>query len=127
MITIRVSTTKMDVAIMTEYFYRKLENVNLTDKRLRRLKMRNLTEEEAEIYDQRLNTEAIEINKRIDDAFSELNTHYNRMSGLTRDYRELKQELMRLQSEQESNLLWLRILAGISTVMWILMFILLFI
>jgi hypothetical protein len=29
----------MDVAIMTEYFYRKLENVNRTDKRLRRIKM----------------------------------------------------------------------------------------
>lgn len=89
--------------------------------------MRNLTEEESEIYGQWLNDEAVDVNKRIDDAFSELNTHYNRMSGLTRDYRELKQELMRLQSEQESNLLWLRILAGISTVMWILMFILLFI
>lgn len=89
--------------------------------------MRNLTDEEAEIYDQWLNAEAVDVNKRIDDAFSELNTHYNRMSGLTRDYRELKQELMRLQSEQESNLLWLRILAGISAVMWILMFILLFI
>ena len=89
--------------------------------------MRNLTEEESEIYGQWLNDEAVDVNKRIDDAFSELNTHYNRMSSLTRDYRELKQELMRLQSEQESNLLWLRILAGISTVMWILMFILLFI
>ena len=89
--------------------------------------MRNLTEEESEIYGQWLNDEAVDVNKRIDDAFSELNTHYNRMSGLTRDYRELKQELMRLQSEQESNLLWLRILAGISAVMWILMFILLFI
>ena len=29
----------MDAAIMTEYFYRKLENVNRTDKRSRRMKM----------------------------------------------------------------------------------------
>ena len=89
--------------------------------------MRNLTEEEAEIYDQWLNAEAVDVNKRIDDAFLELHTHLSRMNGLTRDYSELKQELIRLQSEQESNLLWLRILAGISTVMWIIMFILLFI
>lgn len=89
--------------------------------------MRNLSEEEAEIYDSWLNVEAVDVNKRIDDAFMELHTHLGRMNGLTRDYLELKQELMRLQSEQESNLLWLRILAGISTVMWILMFILLFI
>ena len=81
----------------------------------------------AEPYQIELTDKTSELNKRIDDAFSELNTHYNRMSSLTRDYRELKQELMRLQSEQESNLLWLRILAGISAVMWILMFILLFI
>lgn len=89
--------------------------------------MRNMTDEETEIYNSRYGAEAVDVNKRIDDAFSELNTHYNLMSSLIRDYRELKQELMRLQSEQESNLLWLRILAGISTVMWILMFILLFI
>ena len=29
----------MDVAIMREYFYRKLENVNRTDKRLKRIEM----------------------------------------------------------------------------------------
>ena len=53
--------------------------------------MRNLTEEEAEIYDQWLNAEAVDINKRIDDAFMELHTHLGRMNGLTRDYSELKQ------------------------------------
>lgn len=89
--------------------------------------MRNLTEEEAEIYDQWLNAEAVDINKRIDDAFMELHTHLGRMNGLTRDYSELKQELIRLQAEQKSNLLWLRILTGISAVMWVIMFILLFI
>lgn len=89
--------------------------------------MRNMTDEETEIYNSRYEAEAVDVNKRIDDAFMELHTHLGRMNGLTRDYSELKQELIRLQSEQESNLLWLRILAGISTVMWILMFILLFI
>lgn len=34
-----------------------------------------------------------ELNKRIDDAFTELDTQRNRMSGLTRENSELKQEL----------------------------------
>lgn len=89
--------------------------------------MRNLTEEEAEIYDQWLNAEAVDVNKRIDDAFVELHTHLSRMNGLTRDYSELKQELIRLQVEQKLNFLWLRVLTGISAVMWVIMFILLFI
>ena len=42
MITIRVNTAKMDVAIMTEFFYLELEYVNRTDKRLRRMKMAEL-------------------------------------------------------------------------------------
>ena len=68
-----------------------------------------------------------EINKRIDDAFMELHTQLGRMNGLTRDYSELKQELIKLQEAQKSNLLWTRLLTGISAVMWIILLILLFI
>jgi len=39
-----------------------------------------------------------ELNKRIDDAFTELDTQRNRMSGLTRENSELKQEIERLES-----------------------------
>lgn len=53
------------------------------------------------------------INKRVDDAFMELHTQLGRMNGLTRDYTELRQELLRLQAEQKKNLLWTRILTGV--------------
>ena len=39
-----------------------------------------------------------ELNKRIDDAFTELDTQRNRMSGLTRENSELRQEIIRLES-----------------------------
>jgi peptidoglycan hydrolase CwlO-like protein len=39
-----------------------------------------------------------ELNKRIDDAFAELDAQRNRMSGLTRENSELKQEIVRLES-----------------------------
>ena len=39
-----------------------------------------------------------ELNKRIDDAFTELDTQRNRMNGLTRENSELKQEIERLES-----------------------------
>lgn len=39
-----------------------------------------------------------ELNKRVDDAFTELDTQRNRMSGLTRENSELKQEIERLES-----------------------------
>ena len=39
-----------------------------------------------------------ELNKRIDDAFTELDTQRNRISGLTRENSELKQEIKRLES-----------------------------
>ena len=38
-----------------------------------------------------------ELNKRIDDAFTELDTQRNRISGLTRENSELKQEIERLE------------------------------
>jgi peptidoglycan hydrolase CwlO-like protein len=38
------------------------------------------------------------LNKRIDDAFIELDTQRNRISGLTRENSELKQEIKRLES-----------------------------
>lgn len=40
-----------------------------------------------------------ELNKRIDDAFTELDTQRNRMSGLTRENSELKQEIERLEGK----------------------------
>lgn len=81
----------------------------------------------AEPYQIELTDKTSELNKRVDDAFMELHTQLGRMNGLTRDYSELKQELIRLQAEQKSNLLWLRILTGISAVMWVIMFILAFV
>ena len=39
-----------------------------------------------------------ELNKRIDDEFIELDTQRNRISGLTRENSELKQEIERLES-----------------------------
>lgn len=39
-----------------------------------------------------------ELNKRIDDAFTELDTQSNRISGLTKENSELKQEIKRLES-----------------------------
>lgn len=39
-----------------------------------------------------------ELNKRVDDAFIELDTQRNRISGLTRENSELKQEIERLDS-----------------------------
>ena len=68
-----------------------------------------------------------ELNKRIDDAFMDLHTHLSRMNGLTRDYGELKQELLRLQEEQKKNLLWTRILTAVLVGFVILRLVLLFI
>lgn len=39
------------------------------------------------------------LNKRIDDAFTELDTQRNRISGLARENSELKQEIERLESK----------------------------
>lgn len=39
-----------------------------------------------------------ELNKRVNDAFIELDTQRNRISGLTRENSELKQEIERLES-----------------------------
>jgi chromosome segregation ATPase len=68
-----------------------------------------------------------ELNKRIDNAFTELDTQRNRMSGLTRECNELKQELLRLQEEQKKNLLWTRIFTGLSAGLWFILLILKFI
>lgn len=40
-----------------------------------------------------------ELNKRMDDAFTELGTQRNRMSGLARENSELKQEIERLEGK----------------------------
>ena len=67
------------------------------------------------------------INKRIDDAFIELSVLESKTGGLDKKYTELKRELLILQTLQKTNLLWARILTGISAVMWIILLILLFI
>lgn len=41
--------------------------------------------------------ETEELNKHINDAFTELDTQRNRMNGLTRENSELKQEIKRLE------------------------------
>lgn len=60
-----------------------------------------------------------ELNKRIDDAFTELDTQRNRMSGLTRESSELKNELIRLQEVQKLKSLILRIILGVMSFLWI--------
>ena len=60
-----------------------------------------------------------ELNKRIDDAFTELDTQRNRMSGLTRENSELKNELIRLQEVQKLKSLMLRIILGVMSFLWI--------
>ena len=45
-----------------------------------------------------IHAKTAELNKRIDDAFTELDTQRNRLSGLTRENSELKQEIKRLES-----------------------------
>jgi len=50
---------------------------------------------EAEYY---IQDETEGLSKRIDDAFMELDTQRNRISGLTRENSELKQEIERLES-----------------------------
>jgi peptidoglycan hydrolase CwlO-like protein len=42
--------------------------------------------------------ETEELNKRIDDAFTEIDTQRNRISRLTRENSELRQEIIRLES-----------------------------
>lgn len=63
--------------------------------------------------------ETEELNKRIDDAFTELDTQRNRMNGLTREGIELKHELLRLREEQKFKSLILRIILGIMGFLWI--------
>lgn len=63
------------------------------------------------------NTE--KLNKRIDDAFTELDTQRNRMRELTRECIELKHELLRLREELNFKSLILRIILGIIGFLWV--------
>lgn len=78
-------------------------------------------------YRTELTDTTAELNKRIDDAFIELSVLESKTGGLNNKYAELKRELLNLQELQKSNLLWARILTGITAVMGIILFILLFI
>lgn len=64
-----------------------------------------------------------ELNKRIDDAFTELDTQRNRMSGLTRENSELKQKIIRLTDEVHNLRIFLGLFSmvavGIWTIQWI--------
>ena len=60
-----------------------------------------------------------ELNKRIDDAFTELDTQRNRISGLTRENTELKNELIRLQEVQKLRSLILLVILGTMNFLWI--------
>ena len=64
-----------------------------------------------------------ELNKRIDDAFIELDTLRNRMSGLTRENSELKQEIIRLEDKVHNLRIFLglfsMIAVGIWTIQWV--------
>lgn len=71
---------------------------------------------EAEYY---IQDETDGLSKRIDDAFTELDTQRNRISGLTRENSELKNELIRLQEVQKLKSLILRTILGIMSFLWI--------
>lgn len=64
-----------------------------------------------------------ELNKRIDDAFIELDTQRNRISGLTRENSELKQKIIRLTDEVHNLRIFLGLFSmvavGIWTIQWI--------
>ena len=71
------------------------------------------------MVDYYIQDKASELNKRIDDAFTELDTQRNRMSGLTKENAELKNELMRLQEVQKLKSLILRTILGVMSFLWI--------
>lgn len=79
------------------------------------------------MYETNISDKYTDLNNRIDDAFMELLTQSIGINGLTRECNELKQELLRLQEEQKSNLLWIRILTGISAGLWFILLMLKFI
>lgn len=79
------------------------------------------------MYETNISDKYTDLNNRIDDAFMELLTQSIGMNGLIRECNELKQELLRLQEEQKSNLLWIRILTGISAGLWFILLMLKFI
>ena len=81
----------------------------------------------AEFFQIGLTDKISEVNNRVDDAFIELSVLEDKTGGLDRKYAELKRELIKLQEEQMSNLLGLRILTGLSAIMWVILLILHFI
>ena len=87
--------------------------------------MRNLTDEEAEIYDQRLNAEATEINNRVDDAFIELETQRNRLAGITKDISEHRKEIIETENKLGKYILWTKCLIAAMVMIWSLVFIIL--
>ncbi len=78
-------------------------------------------------YEYYIQDKTAELNKRVNDAFTELDTQRNRMSGITKGFKGLKQELLHLQEEQKSNLFQTRILTGVLVGFAIMRLVLLFI
>lgn len=67
-----------------------------------------------------------ELNKRIDDAFYAVEYVKEREKGLTFEISDLKQELIRLQAEEETNRLVSKILTGTQVGLCILLLVLKF-
>ena len=92
--------------------------------------IRNLTGEETDIYNNRLESEAKdtgvntmdgdteELNKRINDAFTELDAQRNRMGGLTKENYELKREIIRLTDEVHNLKIFLALFFIIAVGIW---------
>lgn len=59
-----------------------------------------------------------ELNKRVDDAFTELDTQRNRMSGLTRENSELKQEIVRLADKVHNLRIFLALFSIVAVGIW---------
>jgi len=70
---------------------------------------------EAEYY---IQDETDGLSKRIDEAFTELDTQRNRISELTRENSELKQEIKRLDDEVHNLRIFLGLFSIIAVVVW---------
>lgn len=75
---------------------------------------------EAEYY---IQDKTAELDKLIDDAFTELGTQSNRISGLTKENSELKREIIKLTDEVHNLRIFLGLFSiiavGIWTIQWI--------
>ena len=59
-----------------------------------------------------------ELNKRIDDAFTELDTQRSRISEITRENSELKQKIIRLEDKVHNLRIFLGLFSMIAVGIW---------